>query len=135
MFVLRIAATAAADLTLVAAVNELGERESEVFVEKVANHAGDAVVHLIAVDEEEVAKETELGNRKVRGHDSLHSLVSGDADAEMSGLDHRDIIGAVSYGERDLPSVVTHKASHKRLLERTDAAADHRLASPPDLQQ
>lgn len=71
--------------------------EEAVLVEEVQDHVCQAVVRPVPVDQEELDEEAELRNGKVAGHDGLHALLAGDADANVSHLDHADVIRAVAW--------------------------------------
>jgi len=50
-------------------------------------------------------------------------------------LNHADVVGAVADGERDGLFMALDQLDHLRLLSRSDAAADDRLAHTARVQQ
>ena len=65
----------------------------------------------------------------------LHALLSRDADADVRGLDHGDVVGAVADGERVHPQLLLDDAHDVRLLQRRRPAAQHRAAVRRQLQE
>lgn len=61
--------------------------------------------------------------------------LTGDADADMSGLDHGDVVSAVADGERDGLLVPLDEVDHHRLLKRRHSTAHYRLALTADIQE
>lgn len=43
-------------------------------------------------------------------------MLTRDADANMSGLDHRDIVGAIADGQRDRLFIPFNEIDHHRFL-------------------
>jgi hypothetical protein len=74
------------------------------------------------VDEEELLEEAKLADGDVGRARRLQALDAGDADADVGGLDHRDVVGAVANGEEDGLAVLLDELDHQGLLQRRDAA-------------
>lgn len=58
------------------------------------------------MDKEQLAEEAELGDRDVGATRGLETLDAADTDADVCRLDHRDIVGSVTDGEKDGPLLV-----------------------------
>jgi hypothetical protein len=52
------------------------------------------------VNKKKLPEITELSNGHVRGPGSLKTFDTTDTDADMSCLDHRNIVGAVANGQK-----------------------------------
>jgi hypothetical protein len=64
------------------------------------DEAREAVLRQRAVHEQQAREEAELGDGKVRVVHSLAALLAGNADANVSRLQHGHVIGAVANGQR-----------------------------------
>mmetsp|Transcript_1248 Transcript_1248/g.3760 ORF Transcript_1248/g.3760 Transcript_1248/m.3760 type:complete len:684 (-) Transcript_1248:1219-3270(-) len=116
------------------AKEEEGDGEAGVLVERVEDEDGDAAVAPAAVDEEEALEEAELGDGEVGGVDGLEALVARDADADLGGHDHVDVVRAVADGEGDGGGrdVLMDELDELGLLLGRDAAGDDRAAGGED---
>lgn len=52
----------------------------------------------------------------------------------MSSLNHADVIGAITNGERPAVLVLLHRRYHERFLQRRCTAADDRITKLCDFQ-
>lgn len=52
-----------------------------------------------AVDEKQLAEEAELSDGHIRAPRSLEALLATDTNANVSSLDHRDVVRSVANGE------------------------------------
>lgn len=53
-----------------------------------------------AMHQQQFTKEAELRNRHIGGPSSLKTFDAADTDTNMSGLDHRHIVGAIANGKK-----------------------------------
>ena len=108
---------------------ELRQVQRHVLVKGVEDRLAHALVAPGAVDEEQLPEVPELGHRHVGAPRRLEALDAADAHADVGGLDHRHVVGAVADGEEDrLLLVLLDQLHHQRLLHGRDAAADDGLA-------
>lgn len=89
----------------------------------------------MAVHEQQPLEEAELAHRVVARVDRLKSFFSCDADADIGGLDHRDVVGAVTDSEAHGSETVLDKADDEGLLERRGTAADDGAAPSRELEE
>ena len=70
------------------------------------------------MDKEQILEELELADGVVRGLDSLLSFESADADAQMSCVDHVDIVGSITDRKSSLSRIalLDHKDDFGLLL-------------------
>ena len=81
------------------------------------------------MDEYQSPKILELWNSEVRSLNCAHTFVAEKTDANMSLIDHRDIIVAIADSHCDQTFVMhLDHADHISLLLWRDSTADHRLA-------
>ena len=78
--------------------------------------------------EEQLREEPELADGVVRGREGLGALTPIDADADVGGLDHAHVVGAVADGERALLGARLHELDQLGLVLGRGAAADDRAA-------
>lgn len=76
-----------------------------------------------------------MRNCVVRRVDSLQTLLTGNADTDVRCLDHADVVGAVTNGERHRTDAFLDERDNQRFLQWGDTAADHALALHRELQQ
>lgn len=62
-------------------------------------------------------------------------MLTRNADADVSGLDHRDIIGAIADRKRDGLFIPLYKVDHHRFLQRRHSTAHDRLTGAADIQK
>mmetsp|Transcript_63250 Transcript_63250/g.142643 ORF Transcript_63250/g.142643 Transcript_63250/m.142643 type:complete len:370 (-) Transcript_63250:2512-3621(-) len=86
-------------VAVVEAEHPLREGEGPRLVEEVGAHVRDAEVREAAVVEQEAVQVLELLDRVVRGARGLHALEAGDADADVGGADHRNVVRSVPNAE------------------------------------
>ena len=112
-----------------AAHEESGEREHHVLVQNVHDERAHAPVVIAAVDEKHGHEETELCDGEISRIRGLQTLLPRDAHAAVRGLDHRDVVRAVTDGERDgALDVKPDQFDEFGLLRRGAAAADDGVA-------
>lgn len=76
--------------------------------------------------QQQLLQEPKLTDRDVRRPRGLESLDARDTDADVRGLDHRDVVGAVANREEDRFQVFFNELDDEGFLERGDAACDVR---------
>ncbi|KAG7832737.1 hypothetical protein KL943_004678 [Ogataea angusta] len=116
-------------------VPELRHVEHDVLVERVQNRQRQPLVRPRAVHEQQLLEVLELADRKVCAACGLHAFHAADADADVRGLDHRHVVGAVADRQQQRALLALHEPHHQRLLQRRHTAADHRFAQNSDFQQ
>ena len=70
--------------------------QSNVLVKRIEDDFGDSLVAPGTMNQEELAKETELTYCNIRTSCGLQALYTADTDSDMSCLDHGHIVGTVS---------------------------------------
>lgn len=82
-------------------IPELCHEQGGVFVVEVEDDLGDTLVGPGAVDEKQLPQVAELGDGDVGGPGSLESFNTRDTNADVSSLDHGDIVGTVADCEQN----------------------------------
>lgn len=94
------------------------EFSSANLVEEVLEELAHAQIAPLAMDQKQLFQELELGNAKVAAVDGLPALEATDADANVGGLDHADVVGAVADGQRAGLVLLLDERHHLGLLQR-----------------
>jgi hypothetical protein len=87
------------------------------------------------MDEEQPREEPKLSDSVIGRIDGLKTFLSRDTDTDIGGLDHRDVVCAVSNGESHDAKVVLDEVDDLGLLERGDSAADDGVATGGELEE
>mmetsp|Transcript_12391 Transcript_12391/g.31084 ORF Transcript_12391/g.31084 Transcript_12391/m.31084 type:complete len:280 (-) Transcript_12391:236-1075(-) len=114
------------------------EREGKrnVLVDEIANHGADPVVAPSPVDEEKPLQEAKPREGIVGRQHGLLPLLAPDADTNVRGVDHGDIVGAVADRKGDLAGhVVLDQESYLSLLRGRDSTANDRFAPYSDVEK
>lgn len=71
-----------------------------IFVEKIQHHFGQTIVAPMSVHQKKRFQILEPRECEIGRHDGLHSLLTGYSYTNVGGLNHRNVVGAVAYGQR-----------------------------------
>ena len=50
------------------------------------------------MQKQQTFEKSKLSKGEIRRHDGLHAFLSGNADTDVRGLNHPDVVGAVANG-------------------------------------
>ncbi len=114
---------------------ELNDVEGNVLVEGVENETAHSVVIGGAVNEKKPTEEAELGDRVIRSAGCLETLHTGDTDANVSLLNHGNIIGSVSNGQRHRLRLNCYSLNNFRLLTGRHSTANDGPALQAQLEE
>ncbi|KAH3676920.1 hypothetical protein OGATHE_001410 [Ogataea polymorpha] len=110
------------------AVPEESHHEVDVLIEKACDHFSESFVRPAPVHNQKSDKEPELANRVVARHDGLTTLLSSNADSNVSSLDHGHVVGPVTNCQsHHLQRVLDHH-DNLCLLSRRHSATENRTA-------
>jgi len=84
---------------------DLRHDEHRTFVERPEQEFAHAHVRPVPVNQQEPLKESELGKRVVGRPSCLETLPACDTDADVRGLDHPHVVGAIADRKCDLVQV------------------------------
>mmetsp|Transcript_30490 Transcript_30490/g.80868 ORF Transcript_30490/g.80868 Transcript_30490/m.80868 type:complete len:654 (+) Transcript_30490:901-2862(+) len=114
----------------------VADRERDVLVEEVADEHAHSSIGTPSVAQQEGHEEPELRDSDVAGLHGLVALLPADAYADVCALNHGDIVGSITDGQRDTPQVLGLDELHQLpLLRRGQSAADARTARHCELVQ
>lgn len=68
------------------------------------------------MNQQQLAEEAELTNGDVGAARGLQTFDTSDTHTDVSGLNHRDVVGPVADGEQDGLEVPLDQLDHQRLL-------------------
>lgn len=106
---------------------ELCHVKDDILVERVENQLREPLIAPRAVDEQQLLEILELRDGYVRRAGRLETLNARDPYADVRGLDHGHVVGAVTDGQEDRLGIVLDELDNERLLQRGHSAANDGL--------
>ena len=106
-------------------VESLGDGDDQPAVDDELGEFGRAFVAVAAVPDEEFGEVVEGGDGEVCGEGGLAAFFADDADADVGGLDHADVVAAVADGADAFVRMVPDEGRDVGFLGGAAAAGDY----------
>lgn len=103
------------------AVHGLADGDDQAAVDDELGQLGAALVRVAPVPDEEFGQVVELRDAEVGGERGLAAFFSDDADPNVRGLDHGDVVATIADAGDPLTCVVANEGCHVGLLRRRTA--------------